>query len=58
MKYNNESKSTFIELHKAKPVVLWDPTHPKYYSKHTKYYAWEELGKAVGFSNNLADCLF
>lgn len=27
--------------------VLWDPTHPKYYNKHTKYGSWEELAKAV-----------
>jgi hypothetical protein len=29
-----------------------------YYNKHTKYGAWEELTKAVGFWNNLAYCLF
>jgi hypothetical protein len=52
--WNNEC--AFIELYKAKPVP-WDRTHPKYYNKHTKYDAWEELAKAVGFWNNLADCL-
>jgi hypothetical protein len=36
--------------------VPWDPIHPKYYSKHTKYNAWEELAKAVDFWDNLADC--
>jgi hypothetical protein len=37
--------------------VLWDPAHPEYYNKHAKNFAWEELAKAVGFCNNLADSL-
>jgi hypothetical protein len=53
----NESILTFIGLYKAKPV-LWDPTHPKHYNKHTQSDAWAEIAEAVGFWNNLADCLF
>jgi hypothetical protein len=52
-----EGSLTFIKLYKAKPV-LWDPTYPKYYNKHTKYDVWEELVKAVDFWNNAAGCLF
>jgi ribosomal protein S17 len=40
-----------IELYKAKPV-LYDPTYNKYYNKHTKYEASEELSKLLGFWNN------
>jgi hypothetical protein len=57
MKQNNKSALIFIELYKAEPV-LGDPTHPKYYNKHTKYDAWEESVKAAGVWNDLADCLF
>jgi hypothetical protein len=47
MGWNNKSALPFVELHKAKPV-RWDPTHPKYYNKHTKHDASEELAKAAG----------
>jgi hypothetical protein len=55
MEWNNESTLRFTELYKDNPV-LWDPTHPKHYNKHSKYDVWEELAKAVDFWNNLADC--
>jgi hypothetical protein len=46
VEWNNESTLTLIALYKAKPV-LWDPTHPRCYNKHTKCDAREESAKAV-----------
>jgi hypothetical protein len=40
MEWNDERALALIELYKANPV-LWDPTRPKYYNKHTKYEAWK-----------------
>jgi hypothetical protein len=55
VEWNDES--TFIELYPAKPTRSGIQHIPST-TINTKYGAWEELAKALGLWNNLADCLF